>query len=164
MTNGSLTLATLVLSLGASLSLTAQVRIETHACSLKDHQYLCDKASFAGVLKAVPAVSVEVPRLHSSSLRQMEDLARSLGKTVQANSSLRLVLASADPGGIYYGPSDRELGTIRAWYGNRLLWVESYTGQPDTPWPIIVDHLTAQFRKTFKNAATGSNPPAPDRH
>lgn len=80
----------------------------------------------------------------------MEGLARSLGKTIRAGSSLRLVLAPSDAGGIYYGPSDRELGTIRAWYGNKLLWVESYYGQPDIPWPIVVNHLTAQFRRNFK--------------
>jgi hypothetical protein len=131
--------------------LPAQAPVETHACTTtNDHQFQCDKSSFGQVLNAVRSLSVEAPRLHPASLNQMQELARSLGKTVRADSSLRLVLAPSDPGGVYYGPSDRELGTIRAWYGKKLLWVESFSGQPDTPWPIVVNHLTAQFRHNFR--------------
>lgn len=143
-------IATLIICIAASVAAFAQTPIETHACTLKDHQYQCDKLSFEQVLSASRTVSVEAPRLHPGSLNQMERLGRSLGKTVRSGSSLRLVLVAAESDGIYYGPSDRELGSIRALYGNRLVWVESYNGQPDTPWAIVVNHLAEQFRRDFK--------------
>ncbi|HEY1578580.1 MAG TPA: hypothetical protein VGF82_16050 [Terracidiphilus sp.] len=136
--------------IATSISASTQSPIEAHACTLKDHQYQCDKNSFKQVLDATRSVSLEVPRLHAASLNHMERLARVLGKTVRTDSGLRLVLAPAESDGIYYGPTDRELGSIRAWYGNKLLWIESYNGQPDTPWPIVVNHLTEQFRHNFK--------------
>jgi hypothetical protein len=130
-----------------------QTRAQAKPCTLKGSQYTCDRPSFEQVFKASPCVSVKAPGLDPSSLTQMEKLANTLGKPLRSGSDLTLVLARSGSTGIYYGPSDRELATIRAYYGApaRLLWVESYYGQPGTPWPIVVNRLTHQFRDNFRH-------------
>lgn len=145
-------LAFLVLCIAGSASAPAQLRVQTHSCTLNGNQYGCDKQSFAEVLKTAATVSVDAPRLDPASTKAMDKLAQALGKSVRSGSELRLVLAQSGSSGIYYGPSDRELATIRAYYGTpgKLLWVESYYGQPDTPWPIVVNRLTQQFRDDFR--------------
>lgn len=136
----------------ASISAQAQSQVQTHSCKLKGDQYTCDRHGFQQVLKAVKSVSVNAPRLDPTSAKEMDTLAQKLGKTVRSGSDLTLVLARSGSSGIYYGPSDRELATIRAYYGSarKLLWIESYYGQPDTPWPIVVNRLTKQFQNDFR--------------
>lgn len=135
----------------------AQVDIEIHGCKLSGHDYTCDKDNFHQVLAAAKTVSVEAPGSDPYSLKQMEELARSLGKVVRSNSpDLTFVLAHGESNGIDYGPDDRKLASIRVYYrgprGNpgRLVWVENYYGQPNTPWLITVDHLSEQIRNEFK--------------
>jgi hypothetical protein len=144
---------TLAILFAASAHAFAQTRAHAQPCTLKGSQYTCDKPSFEQVFKASPCVSVKATGLDPSSLKQMEKLAQTLGKPVRSGSDLTLVLARSGSTGIYYGPSDRELATIRAWYGTpaRLLWVESYYGQPGTPWPIVVNRITHQFRDDFRH-------------
>jgi hypothetical protein len=134
----------------------AQVQVVAHACRKDGNQYNCDKANFEKILRVAKTASVRTPRLEPSS-GQITKLVRSFGKAVQPNSAdLTFVLARPDPNGIYYGPSDRELATILVYYGaagndpGTLVWVESYYGQPGIAWPIVVNHITAQFREQFK--------------
>lgn len=144
--------------ISVSISLSAQKRIEARGCAHSGTTYNCDKSSFGKVLQAAKTISVQVPRLQPSSSEQLSKLARALGKTVRSgNADLTFVLARPEPTGIYYGPSNRDLADIRVYYGatdhdpGKLVWVESYYGQPGSPWPIVVHHLTDQFRETFKH-------------
>jgi hypothetical protein len=134
----------------------AQVQVVAHACTKDGNQYNCDKASFEKILHAARTVSIRTPRLQPSA-GQLNKLVQSLDKTVKSsNADLTFVLARPEPDGIYYGPADRELAAIRVYYGadennpGTLVWVESYSGQPGTAMPIVVHHLTEQFREQFK--------------
>jgi hypothetical protein len=146
-----------ILCIAASVAIHAQERIEAHGCTSSGSQYNCDKNTFERILQVAKAVSVNTPRLDASSSGQLQKLARALGKTVRSsNADLTFVLVRPEPSGIYYGPSNRELASIRVYYGaagndrGKLVWVESYYGQPGSPWPIVVHHLTDQFRSDFK--------------
>lgn len=137
---------------GSALS-CAQQRVVAHACDKKGSGYSCNRTSFLRVLQAAKTVSIGTPRLDASSSLQLEKLARTLGKTVRSDhADLTFVLVRPEPDGIYYGPSDRALAAIRVYYGadasdpGKLIWVETSYGQPDTPWPIVVNHMTEQFR------------------
>lgn len=147
----------LVFCFATSSYVLAQKQIETQGCSKSGDQYNCNKDNFRRILQVSRTVSVQVPRLDASSSGQLGKLARALGKTVRSgNADLSFVLVRPEPSGIYYGPSDRLLASIRVYYGvaandpGKLVWVESYYGQPGAPWPIVVDHLTSQFRQDFK--------------
>ncbi|MGA8086321.1 MAG: hypothetical protein WCA10_03390 [Terracidiphilus sp.] len=140
----------------AASSTFAQVQVVARACTKDGNQYNCDKANFEKILPVAKTVSVRTPRLQPSS-EQLSKLVRSLGKTIRPGTAdLTFTLARPEADGIYYGPSDRELAAIRVHYGangndpGTLVWVESYYGQPGTAWPIVVNHLTEQFREQFK--------------
>ncbi len=140
----------------AASSVFAQVQVVAHPCTRDGSQYNCDKANFEKILRVAKTASIRTPRLQPSS-GQLNQLVRSLGKTVRTGAAdLTFVLARPEPDGIYYGPSDRELASIRVYYGaseddpGTLVWVETYFGQPGTAWPIVVHHLTEQFREQFK--------------
>jgi hypothetical protein len=150
-------LATFILcAVLAASPASAQIPVVAQACTKDGKQYMCEKANFQKLLHVSKTVSVRTPRLQPYA-GQLSALLRSLGKTIQHDSSdLTFVIARSEPDGIYYGPSDRELAAIRVYYGEdgngpgTLVWVESYYGQPDTAWPIVVNHLAEQFREKFK--------------
>lgn len=142
----------LLLCTASSIAVSGQMHVEAHGCTANGRDYTCDKHNFHQILAASKTISVEAPRSDPYSLKRLDKLVRSLGKTVRSDpAELRLVLSSTEPDGIYYRPNDRKLATIRVYYGSgKLVWVESYFGQPDTPWPIAVDCLTEQFLQDFR--------------
>lgn len=147
----------LCMGVASSVSVAGQTRIEVRGCAIRGTDYSCDKHNFEQILGASKTISVEGPRSDPYSLKQLDKLVRSLGKAVgPERADLTFVLSRNEPGGIYYGPNDRRLATIRVYYGGsggnrgKLVWVENYSGQPDTAWPITVDHLTNQFRADVK--------------
>lgn len=149
----------LLICIGAAnhFSAAAQTRVEARGCTINGTEYNCDKRNFKQLLAVSKTISVEGPRSDPYSLKQLDKLVRSLGKAVRSErADLTFVLSRNEPGGIYYGPNDRRLATIRVYYGGsggnrgKLVWVENYSGQPGTAWPITVDHLTNQFRADVK--------------
>ena len=136
----------------------AQTQVEVHPCKEHGNIYDCDRKSFEQLLRASKTISIQVPRLDGGSSKQLQQLAASLGKTVQPGSAdLFFVLTSPDPNGVYFGPSDRKLSTINIYYKSsspnpgQLIWSESYFGQPDTPWPTAAHAVIQQLRKSIKN-------------
>jgi hypothetical protein len=134
----------------------AQVQVVAHPCTKDSNRYNCDRANFEKILRVAKTASVRTPRLQPSS-GQLVKLVRGLGKTIKPDSAdLTFVLVLPEGRGIYYGPSDQVLAAIRVYYGadgsapGALVWVENYYGQPGTAWPIVVNHLTEQFREQFK--------------
>jgi hypothetical protein len=126
-------------------------------CSRNKNHYSCDKPQFTKILKDARTVAVETQPFNRISAKALEDLARELGKSVQPGSAeLTFLLEPADPDGLYFGPNDRELASLRVFSlgpkGERgqLLWVESYIGQPDMAWLMVVHGLTQQFKAEFK--------------
>ncbi|HEX8813187.1 MAG TPA: hypothetical protein VF742_14460 [Terracidiphilus sp.] len=138
-------------------SAIAQTQVEVHACTKHGDTYNCDRPSFDQVLRITKTVSIQVPPLNAASLKQLQQLAASLGKTVQSEpADLTLVLTNPDPDGFYAGPSGRKLAAINVYYKAspsdpaQLIWTESYYGQPDTAWPVAVHAVIEQFRQDAK--------------
>ena len=136
----------------------AQTQVEVHPCTEHGNTWDCDHHSFDQLLRAAKTISIQVPRIDAGSSKQLQQLATSLGKTVQSGSAdLLFVLTSPDPNGVYFGPSDRKLATISIYYKSsspdpgQLIWSESYFGQPDTPWPTTAHAVIEQFRKSVKH-------------
>ena len=84
-----------------------------------------------------------------------------LGKSVaDSRDGAELIVAVEQPpqAGINFGPGDQCLGQLLVFahdssQGDRrgeLLWVESFYGQPDRPWPFVVTALVDQFEDRFK--------------
>jgi hypothetical protein len=134
----------------------AQVPVVAQACTKDGKQYICDKSNFEKLLHVSKTASIRTPRLQPYA-GQLSVHLRSLGKTIQHGpADLTFVIMRIESDGIYYGPADREIAAMRVYYGadgngpGTLVWEESYDGQPDTAWPIVVNHLTEQFREQFK--------------
>jgi hypothetical protein len=142
----------------AALNVTAaSAQAKLSACSKVKDQYSCNKPQVAKALVDARTVAVESHPFNKVSEKALADLARDLGKNVQSDSvDLVFVLEPAGPDGIYFGPNDKELATLRVFTrgpnGQRgqLLWVETLTGQPGKPWLMVVHDLVQQFKAEFK--------------
>jgi hypothetical protein len=128
-----------------------------NSCTQDHGHYSCDEAGFAHALRSARTVATESQPFNHASEHGLEDLARDLGKTAQAEpADLTFVLVRPDAQGLFYGPAGRELAYLRVFaHGTQsergsLVWVETYNGQPDLPWPAIVHQLIRQFRDRFK--------------
>jgi hypothetical protein len=129
----------------------------SQACSLVKGYYRCDQAVFAKYLKDARTVAVESRPSDLATNKALRDLVRTLDKTETAESAdLMFVLIKAPDAGIYFGPNDRELASLRIYSRVRqiaqgqLIWVETLNGQPDTPWPTAVYDLIQQFKASIK--------------
>jgi hypothetical protein len=127
------------------------------ACSLVKGYYHCDQAAFAKYLKEARTVAVESRPSDLATNKALGDLVRTLNKTESAeNADLMFVLIKAPDVGIYFGPNDRELASLRIYSRVRqiaqgqLIWVETFNGQPDTHWPTAVYDLIQQFKASIK--------------
>jgi hypothetical protein len=152
----SMTFATAI-CLAAFHVATASAQTPPTACPKIKNQYSCDKPQFAQTLRDAKNVSVESQPFNKISEKALADLARDLGKTVQPHSAdLIFVLGPPDPDGIYIGPNDRELATLHVYARGanggqgQLLWIESYIGQPNVIWPMVVRGIIQQFKIEFK--------------
>jgi hypothetical protein len=130
----------------------SQTQTEVHACTKQGATYDCDVRTFKQLLAAAKTVSIQAPKFDPTSLKQLQQLVTSLGKTVQPDpADLSFVLAAPDPDSVYFGPSDRKLATINVYYQSQLIWTESYFGQPDTRWVISAHAVIEQFRQDAKH-------------
>jgi hypothetical protein len=148
-------------TLAAALCLAAFNAVSTQtpftACSRVNNQFSCDKVQFTRALKAAEFVAIESQPFNKVSLSALERLVRDLGKTVRTDSpDLTFVLAPADSDAIYFGPNDKELATLRVYsrgpqgQHGQLLWVESFSGQPDMTWLMVTRGTILQFEAEFK--------------
>ena len=148
-------------TLAAALCWTAFTVIPTHAqltpCTKVKYQYTCDKAQLTELLKDAKFIAIESHPLNKVSETALAHLVQDLGKSVQPDSpDLTFTLSPADPDDIYIGPNDRELATLRVYSRSpqgkhgQLLWVESFIGQPDMQWLMVVRGTIQQFKSKFK--------------
>lgn len=126
-------------------------------CTLHKQVYTCDKASFAATLKRAKTIAIETqPRDHAAPA-QLKELIASLGKTLAPDTAdLTIRITRTESTGIYVGPAGAALATLSV-YGQAsvdgrgpLLWLETFTGQPDMRWPSIVHATIQQFQENFK--------------
>src|SRR5579875_2768534 len=124
-------------------------------CSLEKQVYTCDWQAFVHRLHRAHTVEIETQSLDKFTARQLRQLAGELGKTVAPEdqpADLTFLLIPLQSTGLHIGPGGEPLATLRIYTpqpGNArgtLVWAETYTGQPDRPWPATVHALIEQFQ------------------
>jgi hypothetical protein len=127
---------------------------ESPGCTLERQVYTCDWQAFVHRLDKARSVSIETQSIDRFTARQLRELAGELGKSVVAGDQqgdLTFLLIPMQSTGVHIGPAGEPLATLRIYApepGNprgRLLWAETYSGQPDRPWPATVHALIEQF-------------------
>lgn len=136
-----------------ALSFATHAQSSTGAsCSQVKGQYQCDRAAFVRILSTAQTVAVETRPYDRNGQRELGELVGQLGKTVATtNADLTLRLDKLDPvNSVYFGPDDRGLASLRVYSHGSLVWVETFGGQPDTPWPTVVYRTIQQFKADTK--------------
>jgi hypothetical protein len=139
-------------------ALHAQVVVDPHCTAdVKADHYICDSTAFQHRLALSKTVRIDTDRMDLFGNKQMTELAESLGKKVAAKEQrpdLIFDLAYIDrTGRINVGPADIAIATLSVYdpakgAGKRgLIWVETFDGQEDRPWPSVVTDIIRQFRK-----------------
>lgn len=123
-------------------------------CTRSKSTYTCDWAAFQRLLPHTRSVTVEMQPMDLFTAGQLRKLVGSMGKLVAAQdqpADLTMLLTPVEPSGIDFGPADRPLAMLQVYQGNsltggrKLLWVETFSGQPDRPWPTTAHALISQF-------------------
>ena len=123
-------------------------------CSQAKGHYQCDQAAFVKTLASARTIAVETQPFDRNGERRLAELAAQLGKTTATeNADLVFRLEKIDPDrSVYYGPNGRELAALRVYSHESqnghgpLIWVETFIGQPDMPWPTVVHQIIQQFK------------------
>ncbi len=125
------------------------------ACTLDGKTYHCSKPAALQALAAAHTIAlVSQPANHASDAA-LASLAQVLDKAAvfpDAPHDLTLRLTPIEPAGVTVGTGSIDLAMLNLFVavpGNptaKLLWSETYTGDPDLPWPSVVHALTRQFR------------------
>jgi len=130
-------------------------------CTTKNAQPTCDWYWFRKTLDSAHSVKVKYDPMDRSTGAQLEDLAKTLGKSVAANGEtpdLTFTIAPAPTTGIDIGPGDEEILELKVYSDasapQKLIWVETYRGQKDRPWPANVHAAIEQFRKKVEKSRT----------
>jgi hypothetical protein len=147
-----------VVMLGALVAAGGAARAQASeaGCTLEKQVYTCDWAAFVQRLDKAHTVAVETQSsIDRFTAKQLRELAAELGKTVapeDQSGDLTFLLIPMQSSGVHYGPAGEALATLRIYAPGQgtprgtLLWAETYTGQPDRPWPAIVRALIQQFQ------------------
>lgn len=131
--------------------------LDLPSCTLQGKNYLCSKPNLQQALAATHTVAIVSQPANHASDAALASLARSLGKTTangDAASSAQLTfrLTPVEPAGVTVGAGTVDLATLNIFVAApgdptaRLLWSETYNGDPDLPWPAVVNALTRQFK------------------
>ena len=132
----------------------AQSAIEP-GCTLEKQVYTCNWQAFAQRLDRAKSVAIETQQMDRFTARQLRELVGELGKTVAPEggpADLTMLLIPMESTGVHIGPAGEPLATLRIYAPlpgaprGTLLWAETYTGQPDRPWPMTVHALIEQFK------------------
>lgn len=128
-------------------------------CTLEKQVYTCNWAAFVQRLDKAHTVAVETESsVDRPTVMQLRQLATGLGKTVATEGQLgdlTFLLIPMQTAGVEIGPAGEPLATLRIYASapgtprGTLLWAETYTGQPDRPWPATVRSLIQQFQDRF---------------
>jgi hypothetical protein len=108
-------------------------------------------------LKEAKTVAVESKPFDQATTNSLSKLARTLNKTeISSSADLTFVLIKTQAEGIFFGPSDRELAAFLVYSvgpqktDRRLIWIETFDGEPDMVWPIVVYDIIRQFKASIQ--------------
>lgn len=124
-------------------------------CTVEKGYYHCDKAAFVAALEEAKTVAVVSRPFDQATTNSLGKLARTLNKTeVSTAANLTFVMIRTQSEGIFFGPSDRELASFLVYSGspqeNRIIWIETFYGEPDVVWPIVVYDTLQQFKTNIQ--------------
>jgi len=130
-------------------------------CTLKNHVYHCDGAAFQKALADATTVRIETHYVDGPAQGALKSLlTKKLGKKVVteegAPADLVFLLIPTEAEGVVNSPGNSDLGTLRVYTvkpdggWGRLLWAETYSGQQDMEWPVVVHGLISQFQRDFQ--------------
>jgi len=128
-------------------------------CTLEKQVYTCDWQTFVRQLDRAHTVAVETQQIDRFTAKQIRELVGVLGKAVAPEDQpgdLTMLLIPLQPTGVHIGPGGEPLATLRIYASapgmprGALLWAETYTGQPDRPWPSTAHALIQQFQNRLQ--------------
>jgi hypothetical protein len=146
-----------VVMLGALIAAGGVARAQSaneQGCRLEKQVYTCDWPAFVRRLDKAHTVTIETQQIDRFTAKQLRDLVGELGKTIAPEDQLgdlTFLLIPMQSTGVHIGPGGEPLATLRIYASlpgtprGTLLWAETYTGQPDRPWPATVHALIEQF-------------------
>jgi hypothetical protein len=150
----------LALALSSALLIVPALHSQTYSgpgCVVETGYYDCDQAAFKAALKEARTIAVESRPFDQATTNSLKKLAHALNKTEQSSSpDLTFVLIRTDAEGIFFGPSDRELASLLVYSRNpeneknHLIWIETFYGEPDLVWPIVVYDTIQQFKVSIR--------------
>jgi hypothetical protein len=130
------------------------------ACILQKDLYQCDWLAFKQTFVTARTVSVQAEPMDVHSNLELKKLVQQLGKSVidrgPQPADLTMLLVPLNKDGIYIGPGDENLGTLRIYTGRTktepgtLVWAETYRGPKDIPWSSVEFYLMRQFEARLK--------------
>ena len=158
-------LLALPLLLASSLFATAQTDSPNElsrmaGCTLQGRTYTCSRADLKRALslsKSITAISRPANHASDSALAA---LIRDLGKTAataDSPSDLTFLLEPLQDSGVAIGPGTADLARLRVLITapdaqeGKLLWVETYRGDPSMVWPAIARATTAALRDGLRS-------------
>jgi hypothetical protein len=152
-------LAAGVLVLGFALGAGAQQPQTHEPCVLHKKMYTCNLAEFQRVFRGAQRVALETDPGDVAEQRSLKALAQRLGKQVVPwDDADVLMVMKAVPvdNGVLMSPAGVDLARLQVFAPgakgrfSQLLWSETYTGDADHPWPLVVDALAMQFEESVR--------------
>ena len=128
-------------------------------CSIEKGYYQCNRAAFLTRLNEARTTAVVSKPFDQGTTNSLSRLVRTLHKTeipAAAGADLTFVLIKAQAEGIFYGPSQRELASLLVYSrdpeggGGKIIWIETFDGEPDIVWPIVVFNIIRQFKTSIQ--------------
>lgn len=112
---------------------------------------VCNFPAFKQAFANAKYVSYNRDKLDELTTKQLREMLTSFGKQIASGSDhpgLFFELTQPDLNGIFVGPAGVVLARLRVYTSgsHTLLWEETYTDQPDVPWPSAVLYLLQNFR------------------
>lgn len=105
------------------------------------------------MIKEAKTVAVESRPFDQATTNSLKKLVGTLKKwEILGSADLTFVLIRAQAEGIFYGPSQRELASFLVYSRGaeaaekKLIWIETFEGEPDLVWPIVVFNVIQQFK------------------
>ena len=126
-------------------------------CSVQKGYYHCDQAAFVTAVKEAKTIAIESKPFDQATTDSLSRLVRALGKAeVSSPADLTFVLIRTQAAGINYGPSERELASFLVYSRGpqgaegQPIWIETFDGEPDMAWPIVVYDIIRQFKSSIR--------------
>lgn len=130
-------------------------------CAQENGVSQCNWAAFKRTFSMANTVVIQTQPMDQRTEAQVSKVVTQLGKTVissaEGTSDLTFLIIPLNKTGVYIGPADEDLATLRIYTGRTktergaLVWTETYRGKPDIPWPSVVYYTLNQFQDRLKH-------------